>query len=496
MNASSSAHSHGSAPQPGNVVEFAARRPQERGSGRAGRPGSGVRAASEASPASGNGQQPARGLSSSLGLGAEYSPHEVSAAEAGDGLLTLSVEHHVEGVGHLTRLLSAATVLSIAELVEAILVVYRWPREPHAWIFRVKSRGEVSTYAPGRLGGTEQILGTRSSGTSVGAALGKGSVAQLHVGAYSFLIHVTDMVPHHSVDAHVVLLGAEFLPGMDAQGRTLSAAPAVHPVGIPTHVSLSEVNIDLAGQDTVEQVMAHVQPELKTLLHDGELYEFVPLLQALDLQRPANVSEHAAELLADVPVEESALGRAAAWARIIALSTLVDAHGVDEVSESFLQAVGYRCGDITGSDSACLAGGGGNPLVRSGGCPVVQHGVRHDGQQGGQHGVQQSVRQSVQPGARSVEAEGSPMGSTVGAHSAADVGAHGAPVTQNPDALFQDPDAPLTAEHIRALSAETGRLLALAGASGWGIVPGGPVPLVPRVSVVDRLEMYRFLLQR
>ena len=58
------------------------------------------------------------------------------------------------------------------------------------------------------------------------------------------------------------------------------------------------------------------------------------------------------------------------------------------------------------------------------------------------------------------------------------------------------PLLPLTAEEIRELSRETGRLLALAGAGGWGAKPGEPVPLVPRCSMVERLEMYRFLLQR
>lgn len=349
----------------------------------------------------------------------------------GGALLTLSIEHSITGVGHYTRLMSASSAMSVAELVEAILTAYEWPEQPETWTFRVKCRGAITTYAPG-------VLGKTSIGTSVGEALTKGCLAQLQVGQYSFLVHATDVVRHEDADDNAVLLGAEFLPGVDDSGRTLEDANALHPMGIPASVSLSEINIALAGEDTVEQVMAHVQPELRELLHDGELYEYVPLLQALDLERPANVSEHAAELLADAPVEDTAVGRAAAWGRIIALSTLVDAESVDEVSESFMQAVGYR---------------------------------RHHAASAG---APQDNRGGV--GLHAVDARGVDEACSL--------------------AEMLDPEDPLTAAEIRELSHATGRLLAMAGAGGWGSHPNEPVPLVPRCSVVERLEMYRFLLQR
>lgn len=362
------------------------------------------------------------------------------------GLLTLSIEHSVPQVGHYTRLLSASTAMSVAELVEAILVTFRWPEVPEFWTFRVKNRGTVTMYAPGRLGATEQMLGVRSVGTSVGESLSKGCVAQLQVGAFNFLLQATDMVKHQDIDPTAVLLGAEFLPAADQFGRTLTEAEALHPLGIPTAVQLSEVNIELAGEDTVEQVMADVQPELKALLHDGELYEYVPLLQALDLERPSTVSDRAAELLADAPSEESAVGRAAAWARIVALSTLVDADSVDEVSESFMQAVGYRRGDVDfaaeGIDVTALS----SASEEVGGLATMDNLEKWDAGE------------------------------------------------LDPDEL--DPEDPLTAAEIRELSRHTGYLLALAGAGGWGLRPDQPVPLVPRCSVLERLELYRFLLQR
>lgn len=321
-------------------------------------------------------------------------------------IFTLSVDHSVPGVGHYARLMSAHTGMSVAELVEAVLTTYEWPEWPDTWLLRVTYRGRTTSFAPGILGATERMLGVRSCGTPVGDALSRGCVAQLQVGEFSFLIQVTDQVAQDAVvdlDVHdsAVLLTAEFLPALDASGLPISDATHRHPLGIPSTVSVSAVNIALAGEDTVAQVMSHVQPELRELLRDGDLFEFVPLLQALDLERPANVSEHAAELLADAPVEGSAVGRAAAWSRILALSTLVDATSADRVSESFMNEV---CSD-----------------------------------------------------------------------------------------------GEWDAAEIREESRETNRLLALAGAIGpeeWEPRAGEPTPLMPHCSLVERLEMYRFLLQR
>ena len=177
-------------------------------------------------------------------------------------------------------------------------------------------------------------------------------------------------------------------------------------------VDISEVNVALAGEDTVENILAEITPELRELLRDGALYEFIPLLQALDLERPANVTEHAAELLADVPIEKSKIGRAAAWARIIALSTLVESEA-GEVSEAFMSALGYTRAD----------------------------------------------------------AKLPPTDTALGA-----------------DAL--------SASEIKWLSRRTGRILAQVGACKWEPQPDDQaVPLVPQCSMLERLEMYRFILQ-
>lgn len=395
---------------------------------------------------------------------------------------TVAVEHHYPSVGRYSRLLSVSGAMSVADFADAILTSFRWPEavnrvpeahptryvaredriadsgEPAAagfagagtpgapiWSFRARTAGRVRVYAKG----------ANSIGTALSDIFRRGTIGVLKVEGYDFSITVTDTTTRHEeldpaydspfavsadtpfgssnslfgssadtpgdTNAEAVLLAADFLSDTDGDAAEAGGvhknqedelAAHLHPAGIPAMVDITEVNVALAGEDTVEQVLAEVDPELRELLRDGAMYEFIPLLQALDLERPANVSEHAAELLADAPIEKSKIGRAAAWARIIALSTLVEAE-TDEVSEAFMSALGYTRADAK------------------------------------------------------------------------------LPPTET--ALGTDA---LSASEIKWLSRRTGRILAQVGACKWERQPDDQaVPLVPQCSVLERLEMYRFILQ-
>lgn len=383
-------------------------------------------------------------------------------------VFTVVVEHHFPGVGRYSRLLSVSGAMSVADFADAILTSFDWPesvnRVPEAhptryvaraergagaasaadtgaadapaadtatsadttteptWSFRARTAGRVRVYAKG----------ANSIGTALGDIFRRGTIGVLKVGRYDFSVNVTDTTTRHEeielvptsspfdasfdapgeADAEAVLLAADFLADTEDDAAEELAAH-LHPAGIPARVDVTEVNVALAGEDTVEQILAETDPELRELLHERALYEFIPLLQALDLERPANVTEHAAELLADAPIEKSKIGRAAAWARIIALSTLVDSE-VDEVSEAFMSALGFTRAD--------------------------------------------------------------------------------AKLPPTDTALGTDA---LSASEIKWLSRRTGRILAQVGACKWEPQPDDQaVPLVPQCSLLDRLEMYRFVLQR
>ncbi|SCX25352.1 hypothetical protein [Corynebacterium jeikeium] len=397
--------------------------------------------------------QESLGIMSSPGAGASRN------SGAHTTVFTVVVEHHFPGVGRYSRLLSVSGAMSVADFADAILTSFDWPesvnRVPEAhptryvaraersagaadtapeptWSFRARTAGRVRVYAKG----------ANSIGTALGDIFRRGTIGVLKVGRYDFSVNVTDTTTRHEEfelvstaspfdasfdapgepDAEAVLLAADFLADAEEDAAEAGGvnknqedelATHLHPAGIPARVDVTEVNVALAGEDTVEQILAETDPELRDLLHERALYEFIPLLQALDLERPANVTEHAAELLADAPIEKSKIGRAAAWARIIALSTLVDSE-VDEVSEAFMSALGFTRAD--------------------------------------------------------------------------------AKLPPTDTALGSDA---LSASEIKWLSRRTGRILAQVGACKWEPQPDDQaVPLVPQCSLLDRLEMYRFVLQR
>ncbi|MEJ4105052.1 hypothetical protein V5T12_10025 [Corynebacterium bovis] len=366
--------------------------------------------------------------------------------------LLLLAEHFHRGVGHFSRTVGIDGAASVADMCRAVLTSFRWPgvqdRDDATtvqWTLWTSRGGRVLIYGPGKVSpdttvadalgadgaGVLQVREADPAGEGAGPdTTGPAATADTTAGPparYEIYINVTGAVVRDASTPDAVCLGGEFVPDLSTDAVTgrwdvdreyvdslTDIIGSLHPLGIPAAPDIAAVNVALAGEARCADVMQTVRPEVRELLEGHGLMEFVPLLQALDLQRPAQVSEHIRSVLADVPVETTAAGRAAAWSRIMALSTLCEQEIVDEVSESVMVGLG-----VTRADA---------------GLPVTE------GRQSGD---------------------------------------------------------PLDSAEIRALSAGTGRLLAVCGADGWpgGGAPGGASALVPRRSVVDRLEIYRYLLQ-
>ncbi|WP_084680552.1 hypothetical protein [Corynebacterium terpenotabidum] len=364
--------------------------------------------------------------------------HPGPPVDAADHELTLLVlaEHHVPGLGWFTRALGITGALSVADTVRAVLISLDWPGASTmltpdqvppgtdrvlTWSLQARRDDRLRVYS--RTAG--------SIGTPLREALGRDGTGLLVVDGYTVTVTSAGAMHRdgHTPDA-VCLAGGftpDTAPGQDAtetpgeDAVTCNAPGEVdHPVGLPRDVDLAAVNVALTGEETVTEILGELDPELHELLLSGDLYEFTPLLQALDLGRPAQISEQAHRVLEQFPAETSRVGRAAAWSRVVALSALSDRATSDEVTAMLMAALGFTRADAGISSS--------------------------DGR------------------------------------------------------LSTDP---LSAAEIRALSRESGRLLAMCGADSRDVdLTDGAgemsrvIPLVPTCSLVDRLEMYRFLLQK
>lgn len=92
-----------------------------------------------------------------------------------------------------------------------------------------------------------------------------------------------------------------------------------------TLLSTSRINVELAG-GLVDEVLGRVHAEVRDLIRAGELWDFIPLLQALDLPDPCAQAAEGGHLspamdpeLAHLPVETSQLGRVAWWSLLLGL---------------------------------------------------------------------------------------------------------------------------------------------------------------------------------
>lgn len=373
------------------------------------------------------------GLAAVLELpGIAHAARPAPPADAADHELTLLLlaEHHVPGLGWFTRALGLNGALSVAETVRAVLLSLDWPgastmlngadgidstdRLPAitTWSLQARRNDRLRVYS--RTAGP--------IGTPLREALGRDGTGILVVDGYTVSVTTAGAMPRDDHTPDAVCLAGGFAPDGDAPGdvgedveNTASfPVPGMvdHPVGLPRDVDLAAVNVALTGEETVAEILGELNPELRALLLGGDLYEFTPLLQALDLGRPAQVGEATRRVLENFPAETTPVGRAAAWSRVVALSTLSDRETADEVTAMLMAALGF-----TRADAGLGASGD---------------------------------------------------------HGSCD---------------------PLSAGEIRDLSRESGRLLATCGADVWEGTASAVIPLVPKCSLVDRLEMYRFLLQ-
>jgi len=357
------------------------------------------------------------GLAAVLELpGIAHAARPAPPADAADHELTLLLlaEHHVPGLGWFTRALGLNGALSVAETVRAVLLSLDWPgastmlngadgiegadRLPAitTWSLQARRNDRLRVYS--RTAGP--------IGTPLREALGRDGTGILVVDGYTVTVTTAGAMPRDDHTPDAVCLAGGFAPDGDAPADPESfPVPGMvdHPVGLPRDVDLAAVNVALTGEETVAEILGELNPELRALLLGGDLYEFTPLLQALDLGRPAQVGEATRRVLENFPAETTPVGRAAAWSRVVALSTLSDRETADEVTAMLMAALG-----ASGDHGSC---------------------------------------------------------------------------------------DPLSAEEIRDLSRESGLLLATCGADVWEETASAVIPLVPKCSLVDRLEMYRFLLQ-
>lgn len=115
---------------------------------------------------------------------------------------------------------------------------------------------------------------------------------------------------------------------------------------------LAAINAALTGRKTIEEVLANTTAAVRSLIERSEIFDFVPLLQALDLKREVGVSEDVRARLAGLPAEQGAVAADAFWTVILALASMSEEEALRvDIVESTMAALGW-----TGAGGAKLSG--------------------------------------------------------------------------------------------------------------------------------------------
>lgn len=108
-----------------------------------------------------------------------------------------------------------------------------------------------------------------------------------------------------------------------------------------TEFDLAGVNAALTGTETIRTVLSSTHPEIRELIRRSSIFDFVPLLQALDLRRVSPLPEPVVAVCRALPLEEGRVERDAFWTVVLALACMSDEHLAAEVLETTMAALGW-----------------------------------------------------------------------------------------------------------------------------------------------------------
>lgn len=237
----------------------------------------------------------------------------------------------------------AATVVIGASLAEEPISVRR--------LFGVNDRmdlGELSQHLAiifgwGGSAPTTFTLGPRSSDAQVPMATTVGDILQApgdqlhwHWGLWTHILVVEEAFARVDSTPEVLCLGGSGMVHFLGQA---AAEP---------YIDIAAINRELTGRDHIEQTLAATRADIAQLIRRADMFEFVPLLQALDVGRPEDTSSSqatVARLRTLAQQEADPAGADAAHALLLGLATLAPQPLRQEVQAHVMARLGWHGDD-------------------------------------------------------------------------------------------------------------------------------------------------------
>ncbi|ANE02943.1 hypothetical protein [Corynebacterium crudilactis] len=223
--------------------------------------------------------------------------------------LTLIVRAtNVQADGEVHRHIGLNSAMSLDELHKVLNIVFGVGGEQSPWRFEDQFRQPLDP---------SETLG------------------EFLLGAGDFLFYFWGL---WQINLHCV----EFYPRDNGTPRALCIGGSG---GLGTDFDQASINAELTGTDTIRDVLSSVRPEVIDLVDRTGVFDFIPLLQALDLKREPLIDAIRHRTCRTLPVENSAEASDAFWSCVLALSCLGNDELFTEVIESTMGTLGWVADD-------------------------------------------------------------------------------------------------------------------------------------------------------
>ena len=151
----------------------------------------------------------------------------------------------------------------------------------------------------------------------------EGSAVEFLWGLWEFSVTVTEIYPRDGGSPQALCIGGS------------SAFPG-------SEFDLTTINSELTGQDAIDEALKLAKDPVYSVIERSMLFDFVPLVQALDLAREVELDAKEKRVIATLPLEGNDKERDAFWSTVLALTCLSGKELTEEIMETTMNALGWR----------------------------------------------------------------------------------------------------------------------------------------------------------
>lgn len=249
--------------------------------------------------------------------------------------------------------------LTLRELSDALRVMFGWPGESAPAKFTLDGADDDAG-TDARNADAEADV-TVPLDTVIGDVLQDvGDTLTWHWGLWDHRLDVREAFARDDATPDALCIGGSgTIDGLWRGGRVANVAAPVDSDSdeLPDGPDIAAINELLTGEQSIRNTLSTVRDDVVDLIERSGVFEFVPLLQALDLRRPPGCTCVADDCLRvrALPAEDpdDAAGRDAALATLLCLSALTDEDIRHDVTSHVMDVLGWVADDgtpLTGED--------------------------------------------------------------------------------------------------------------------------------------------------